>query len=114
MRASDDEPLVWLSGTIKTPPFGAAARVEPGALLRRLQMGEVIGMPHARPMPSIGRRCLELRVVDRQLTWRVILRCDEDAIVVLDVFAKKDRQTPKAVIANCKRRLLDYDAIAGT
>jgi phage-related protein len=114
MRASDDQPLVWVSGAIKTPPFGAAARVEAGALLRRLQAGELIGMPHARPMPSIGRRCLELRVVDRHLTWRVILRCDEDAVVILAVFAKKDRQTPKAVIANCKRRLLDYDTIAGT
>jgi len=59
-----DKPLVWLRGEIKTPPFSAKARVEAGFLLRRLQRGESIGMPHSRPMPIIGRRCHELRVVD--------------------------------------------------
>ena len=35
----EDKPLVWLEGEIKTPPFTAAARVEAGTLLRRLQQG---------------------------------------------------------------------------
>ncbi|HZY31306.1 MAG TPA: type II toxin-antitoxin system RelE/ParE family toxin, partial [Candidatus Methylomirabilis sp.] len=47
-----DKPLVWLHGEIKTPPFSPPARLEAGLLLRRLQKGELLGMPHARPMPA--------------------------------------------------------------
>jgi phage-related protein len=36
-------------------------------------------------------------------------RIDGDAIVILDVFAKKTRTTPKAVIAACQKRLKEYD-----
>lgn len=43
--ASGDEPLVWLHGEVKTPPFSAAARLEVGVLLRRLQRGERVSMP---------------------------------------------------------------------
>jgi len=57
-----DKPLVWLHGEVKTPPFSRTARVEAGYLLRRLQTGEQLGLPFSRPMPSIGRRCHELRV----------------------------------------------------
>lgn len=61
---SENKPLVWLEGEIKTPPFTLAARIEAGTLLRRLQRGELLGMPHSRPMPSIGKRCHDLRVRD--------------------------------------------------
>ncbi len=77
-----DKTLPWLHGEIKTPPFSAAARLEAGLLLRALQQSAVIGMPHARPMPSIGRRCLELRVVDEGVTWRIMLRIDADALII--------------------------------
>ena len=53
--AAADKPLVWLRGEVKTPPFSAAARLEAGTLLRRLQGGEKLSMPHSRPMPVIGR-----------------------------------------------------------
>ena len=43
------------------------------------------------------------------MTWRVIHRIDDDAIVVVEVFAKKTRRTPRAVIAACVRRLQEYD-----
>jgi hypothetical protein len=66
--APRDKPLVWLRGEIKSPPFSAAARVEAGMLLRRVQGGESLGMPHARPMPTIGARCYELRVRDEHRT----------------------------------------------
>jgi hypothetical protein len=33
-------------------------------LLRRLQKGENIGLPHSRPMLDIGSRCHELRIRD--------------------------------------------------
>jgi phage-related protein len=36
-------------------------------------------------------------------------RIDADAIVILDVFAKATRTTPKRVIDVCKKRLKEYD-----
>jgi phage-related protein len=104
-----DKPLVWLHGEVKTPPFSVDARIEAGVLLRRLQQGENFSLPHSRPMPSIGRRCHELRIDDADVTWRIIYRTDPDAIVVLEVFEKKTRQTPKQVIDNCKQRIRKYD-----
>lgn len=67
-------------------------------------------MPQSRPMPSIGARCHELRINDENVTWRIIYRIDKDAIVVLEVFAKKTGQTPKKVIEVCKKRLSFYDS----
>jgi phage-related protein len=104
------KPLFWLSGEIKTPPFSTDARVEAGAFLRRLQDGESLGMPHSRPMPSIGPRCHELRVRDKNHNWRVVYRLDPDAIVIASVFPKTTRATSKRDIDACKRRLARYDA----
>jgi phage-related protein len=106
-----DKPLVWLHGEIKTPPFSAAAWLEAGVLLRLLQSGKRLSMPASRPIPSIGPRCHELRIVDETLTWRIVYRLDEDAVVLAEVFAKKTPQTPKAVIATCKGRLKRYDSV---
>jgi phage-related protein len=105
-----DKPLVWLHGEIKTPPFSSQARIEAGYLLRRLQMGEKLSLPHSRPMPSIGARCHELRINDENKTWRIVYRVDRDAIVILEVFEKKTRTTPKEVMENCKRRIRLYDS----
>ncbi len=107
--SKDDKPLVWLHGQIKTPPFSPTARLETGFLLRRLQQGEKLEMPHSRPMPNIGRHCHELRINDENMTWRIIYRIDSDAIVILEVFEKKTRQTPKTVKDICKDRIKAYD-----
>ncbi len=104
-----DRPLVWLHGAIKTPPFSAAARIEAGLLLRRLQRGETLPMPHARPMPVIGPRCHELRINDADGTWRIIYRLDHDAVIIGEVFRKKTPATPGPVIDTCKRRFEAYD-----
>jgi len=76
-----------------------------------LQKGESLGMPASRPMPIIGPRCRELRVNDGDNTWRIICRGDDDAIVVVEVFSKKTRATPKTVIHACKARLKRYDEL---
>jgi phage-related protein len=107
--ASSDKSLVWLEGEIKTPPFSQTARLEAGYLLRRLQRGKTLAMPHSRPLSSIGPRCHELRINDERTTWRIIYRIDSDAIVILEVFSKKSRATPKAIIDVCKKRLREYD-----
>jgi phage-related protein len=75
-----------------------------------LQEGETLGMPHSRPMPSIGRGCHQLRVRDEDKNWRIIYRIDADAIVIVDVFQKTTPKKPKKVIDTCRRRLAIYDA----
>lgn len=104
-----DKPLVWLHGEVKTPPFSQKARLEAGILLRLLQRGELIGLPRSRPMPTVGRRCHELRINDRNVSWRMIYRIDTDAIVLLDVFNKKTSRTPRRIVDLCKKRLREYD-----
>lgn len=108
--AANDKPLVWLRGEVKTPPFTSAARIEAGVLLRRLQRGETLSLPHSRPMSGIGSRCHELRIQDQDKNWRIVYRIDDDAIVVLEVFCKTTQQTPERVINDCKRRLKHYEA----
>ena len=104
-----DKPLAWLRGEVKTPPFSQAARLEAGFLLRRLQRGAKLAMPHSRPMPSLGARCHELRIIDADGSWRLIYRVDADAIVIASVFAKKSEKTPKAMLERCRLRLKEYD-----
>ena len=84
--------------------------METGVLLRQLQQGLSIGLPHSRPMPSIGERCHELRIRDAEKNWRIIYRIDDDAILIVEVFNKSTRTTPKNVIDICKKRLSKYDA----
>jgi len=68
-------------------------------------------MPASRPMPSVGARCHELRINDESQTWRIIYRVDVDAILILDVFSKKSRATPKRVMDACKKRIKTYDQL---
>ena len=105
------KPLRWLHGEVRTPPFSLEARLEAGFLLRRLQDGESLGMPHSRPMPSIGARCHELRIVDLGARWRIVYRIDADAVIILAVYRKTSRTAPKHVIDACQARLKHYDAI---
>lgn len=100
-----------MTDEIKTPPRSEDARREAGFLVGRLQEGATLGMPLARPMPDIGRRCLELRIVDKNVTWRVVCRVDADAILVVYSFAKKTQTTPKTVIDLCRKRLALYDSM---
>lgn len=111
MGQLSDKALVWLKGEVKTPPFSSKARAEAGYLLRRLQQGESLSMPQSRPMPSIGSRCHELRINDANKTWRIIYRIDEDAIIIVEVFAKKTNKTPEEVITRSQQRLKRYDDI---
>lgn len=103
-----DKIVLWLQNELKTPPLSSAARIEAGGLLRRLQRGELIALPHSRPMPRIGQGCHELRIPDASKTWRIIYHLDTDAVVILEVFAKTTTKTPDDVINLCKSRLRNY------
>ena len=106
-----DKKVVWIGSEIKTPPISKEARMEIGRLIRRLQRGLNVTMPHSRPMPSIGAHCHELRVTEANATWRVIYQIDHDAIVVVHVFSKKTQTTPEQILTTAKKRLATYDEI---
>jgi len=105
----NDKPLVWMNAEVKSPPFSREARLEAGFLLRNLQKGQMLEMPHSRPMPAIGERCHELRIVDADVTWRILYRVDPDAVVILEVFSKKSRTTPRSAITRARKRLREYN-----
>ena len=88
----------WLADEVTVPPLSEKAA-----------LGGLPPMPHSRPMPSAGLRCHELRVRDRGIDWRIVYHITEEAIVVLDVFRKKTRTTPRAIIDRCRKRLRRYE-----
>lgn len=108
--ATPRKPVVFLRGEIKSPPFTGEARYEVGMLLRLLQEGILLGLPHSRPLPSIGPRCHELRVKDARHEWRIVYRIDPDAIFVASVFAKTGKSMQQREFAKATRSLRDYDA----
>jgi phage-related protein len=105
------KPVAWLHGDIKTPPFTKEGRKEAGDLLRLLQEGERLGMPLAEPLSGVGPRCGALRVRDSEHNWRIMVRVDADAVLVLEVYAKKTQKIPQEVIERCKKRLKVYDEV---
>jgi phage-related protein len=110
MKKSPPKPkaLVWISGEIRTPPFSTEARLEAGLLLRQLQSGESLSMPHSRPMPAIGAGCHELRVKDRETDWRIFYYVDSDAVVILAVEKKTTTRMTDATRERCQDRLKRY------
>ncbi|MEX1027731.1 MAG: type II toxin-antitoxin system RelE/ParE family toxin [Candidatus Paceibacterota bacterium] len=80
-------------------------------LLRLLQEGERLGMPQAESLPDVGSRCGALRVRDAGQNWRVMFRIDADAILILEVYAKKTQKISDEVIERCKQRFKQYDAV---
>ncbi len=94
----------------RLPRWGPNARLEAGLLLRYLQRGDSLAMPHSRPMPDVGPRCHELRIQDGPVIWRILYRTDPDAVLILDVFQKTTRTTPRDRIDACRRRIAAYDA----
>jgi phage-related protein len=102
-----------MHGEIMTPPFSREARLEAGFLLRKLQLGDSLSLPQSRPLPVIGKACHELRIVDKKKIWRIIYSIEFDAVVILDVFAKKTKKTPKRVMEVSQQRLNLYREIIG-
>lgn len=85
--------------------------MEAGLLLRQLQKGKNISLPQSRPMPLIGKRCNELRIIDQNNIWRIVYRTDTDAIIILHVFQKQTQKTPKEIIETCKKRIKFYETM---
>jgi phage-related protein len=84
----------------------AAIQCALGRLIRHLQHGRSLGMPHSRPMPSVALGVEELRVKDQSGQYRAfVVRKMARGILVLHVFAKKTRETPRGAIELAQQRL---------
>jgi phage-related protein len=83
-----------------------AVRKRLGDLLWELQQGHALSMPHSRPMPIVALGVEELRVKDESGQYRAfVVRKTPRSIVVLHVFSKKSRETPRGAIELARRRL---------
>jgi len=77
-----------------------------GRLIRHLQQGRSLGLPHSRPMPVVALGVDELRVKDKSGQYRAfVVRKTPRGILVLHVFAKKTRETPRGDIELARQRL---------
>jgi phage-related protein len=103
--------IVWNGNHVIVPPFTDDSQLEAGTLLRQLQEGLSLGPPRAKPLPTIGPNCGELRVRDSGHNWRIVDHVDDEVIVILDVFAKTSPQEQKQSIERCRTRLASYLAI---
>lgn len=110
--AAEDKPIAWLAGEVRTPPFSKEARVEAGLLLRRLQPGENLRMPHARPMPTLGRRCVELRIRTNRRTGESWSEWIPTRSWWLVCSRRRHGPTPTKKMTACQDRLKRYDAAA--
>ena len=86
--------------------FPVEVRSRIGRGLFRLQIGETLGMPAARPMPTVGSGVSELRVKGEDGTFRVFyFTATAKGVLVFHAFAKKTQRTPPLEIELAKKRL---------
>lgn len=86
--------------------FSTEARKLVGESIRKLQKGEHLSMPLARPMPSVALGVEELRIKDRGGQYRVFYYLKHRAgILVFHAFVKKSQDTPKREIKTGRQRL---------
>ena len=81
-----------------------------GALLGRIQEGEVLGMPHARPLSNIAAGLYELRIREADKNWRIFYRVDADRILLIHQINKTTQTLPDKDKALIRQRLAAYDA----
>ena len=97
-RPTDGEVAYWIHGAHEFSLFGSSP------VLRGPVSGAGLAAPESsRDVPSCASRLLTIYQNGYIL----------DAIVILDVFSKKSRATPEAVIRACRDRLLRYARVRG-
>jgi phage-related protein len=86
--------------------FPKEARMRLGRGLYRLQLGEQLGMPNARPMPGVAAGVSELRVKGEDGSFRAFYyTASAHGVLVFHAFAKKTQRTPPLEIELGRKRL---------
>jgi len=102
--SSHTKPIEFLGDSLdRLRDFPKDAMREAGYQLDRVQSGE---MPvHYRPMSSVGRGVVEIKIRDSEGAFRVFYVANRgDAIYVLHCFQKKSQKTDKQDIEIGKQR----------
>ena len=77
-----------------------------GSILSLLQMGESVGMPDVKPMPSVAKGVSEIRIKDQSGIYRAFFIIETDlGVLGFHGFKKKTQQTPQNEIDTGKKRL---------
>jgi len=80
-----------------------------GSVLTQLQLGERVGMPDVRPMPSVAKGASEIRLKDQSGIYRAFFVIETElGILVFHGFKKKTQQTPQNEIETGKKRLKTF------
>lgn len=88
--------------------FPESVRRELGYMIYRLQMGDLLSMPHSKTMREVGNGVNELRVRSSDGQYRVFYYLKSaQGILVFHAFIKKTQKTSKSDIAIGKQRLLE-------
>ena len=86
--------------------FPKEVRDRLGRGLFRLQLGEQLGMPHSRPMPSVAAASSELRVKGEEGIYRAFYyTASAEGILVFHAFVKKTQRTPPVEVNLARKRL---------
>jgi phage-related protein len=86
--------------------LSAGARAEVLTLLRRLEGGEVLGMPQSRSLVSLAPRLFELRVRDSAGNVRLFYRIEKSGdVLIVHALWKKSRVIARRDRELIKRRL---------
>lgn len=90
--------------------FSKEIRHEFGFLIYRLQKGDLLTMPHSKPMPSVAQGVSELRIQGTDGIYRAFYYLkseDEEGILILHCFKKKSQKTPIREIEQAIKNLKD-------
>jgi phage-related protein len=60
-------------------------------------------------LPDISAGCHELRIIDGSASWRIVYHIAADAIVILEVFARKTARMPRRILTDCRQRLSAFE-----
>ena len=86
--------------------FPKEVRIRLGRGLFRMQLGEQIGMPNSRPMPTVASGVSELRVKGEDCIFRVFYyTASPRGVLVFHAFAKKTQRTPPLEMELAGKRL---------
>lgn len=90
------KPVIWHPSAKKEiRTFPEPVKKEMGDLLLDLQRGEILAMPHSKPMPSVAAGIYELRVKGADGAYRAFYYLKyQGGILVFHCFRKKTRKTP--------------------
>ena len=110
MRRKDLVPVEIYEPTRKIiKDWPAGVRRELGAVLIRLQLGEIVGMPDVRSMSSVAKGVFEIRIKSSADAYRVFyISVIAKGILVFHAFIKKSQQTPQKEIEIARGRLQSF------